>query len=98
MRRLKFCFAMILIIPLRLLAQPNMIKVLPSATDAAIKDLHGEHLATWYKGKPDAHKLILMIVGTNGVATKTVTLDTILSSMGYHVITLDYPNSLAAAT
>jgi hypothetical protein len=89
---------MILGITLNLSAQPNIIKVLPNATNAAIKNLHGEHIATWYKGKPDAHKLILMIVGTNGVAEKTVTLDTILSSMGYHVITLDYPNSLAAAT
>lgn len=85
-------------VTLDLSAQPNIIKVLPGATNAAIKNLHGEHIATWYKGKPDAHKLVLMIVGTNGVATKTVTLDTILSSMGYHVITLDYPNSLATFT
>lgn len=85
-------------VTLDLSAQPNIIKVLPGATSAAIKNLHGEHIATWYKGKPDAHKLVLMIVGTNGVATKTVTLDTILSSMGYHVITLDYPNSLATFT
>jgi hypothetical protein len=102
MIRIKFCLflclAMILFSALNLSAQPNIIKVLPGATNAAIKNLHGEHIATWYKGKPDAHKLVLMIVGTNGVAAKTITLDTILSSLGYHVITLDYPNSLAVAT
>ncbi|WP_214072976.1 hypothetical protein [Mucilaginibacter sp. dw_454] len=100
MNRIKLCLflclALIFIATLNLSAQPNIIKVMPSATNAAIKDLHGEHIATWYKGKPDAHKLVLMIAGTNGVAARTITLDTILSSMGYHVIALDYPNSLEA--
>jgi hypothetical protein len=75
-------------------AQVNLIFARPDSTEAGIQVIHGEHLACWSGSVPSRHRLVLMIEGTGSAARDILPFDTLIASMGYAVISLDYPNNV----
>lgn len=72
----------------------KVIPVDPMATGDGIKMIHGTHIALYNPLKPDKHKLVFMITGTGTTAYGAIKMDSCFAEMGYHVITLDYPNNI----
>ncbi len=78
-------------------SQNNSTKVLlvnPSSTEADIKQVHSPHVALYNTGVATNHKLFLMIIGTGGAATDLRPMDSIVATLGYHAISIDYKNNV----
>jgi acetyl esterase/lipase len=77
--------------------QPVRKLVLPSETDASIRDADLHHLVL-YRKSSEPGRLLVFLPGTNGVASKgpQAFFDTALQQ-GYRVVSLSYNNRLAVA-
>jgi len=75
-------------------AQVETIAVNPSQTDPQIQPVHGEHTAYIDRAAPPVNKLLLMIVGTGAAANHNIPFCRFAASMGYHVICIDYKNTV----
>ena len=75
-------------------AQVKAIAISPSETDPQIKTIHGNHVAYIDTVVKPLNKLLLMIVGTGAAADHNIPFFNVAASMGYHVVSLDYKNSV----
>jgi len=75
-------------------AQVKILMVDPPATNPSIELVHSAHVIAYDTHIPSNHKLILMMVGTGGHASDSRAMDSVFATMGYHVISLDYENSV----
>lgn len=75
-------------------AQLKVLQVDPAATDASIQTIHGPHLALYNSRLPSNHRLLLMIVGTGAKAADSRVFDSCVAALGYHVISIDYKNTV----
>jgi pimeloyl-ACP methyl ester carboxylesterase len=87
------CSALYLLLFGNGVAQVQTIRVAPGSTSPDIRAIHGNHVAYLSKSH-EKNKLVLMIVGTGGLATDDYAFDSSVASMGYHVISLDYNNTV----
>ena len=79
-------------------AQLKVQFISPDATDGGITVVHGPHIALYDPAAPSRHQLLLMIAGTGGVAVYTRRFDSCFAAMGFHVISIDYPNNVISTT
>jgi hypothetical protein len=75
-------------------AQVQVISVNPVQTDAKVLSIHGDHVAYIDTAVKPLHKLLLMLVGTDAAASHNVPFFNFAASLGYHVISLDYKNTV----
>src|SRR5882724_5974192 len=75
-------------------AQMNTISVSPDSTGPGIRIIHGNHFAYSSGPVPSRHRLVLIIQGTGSSAQNLSFFDTMIASMGYPVISLDYPDNV----
>ena len=94
MRSILFAFLLIAVHFSGLQAQVQVLSIKPESTDAGIQTIHGDHLALIDTHAPQLHKLLLMIVGTGGSARDNFSFDSLAAAKGYHVISLDYKNTV----
>jgi pimeloyl-ACP methyl ester carboxylesterase len=73
--------------------QVTTVSVSPGTTDATIRAIHGNHLV-YLPAAPKKDRLVLMIVGTGGQAKDNAAFNSTVALMGYHVISLDYKNTV----
>jgi len=85
-------FSIVLSFPVT--AQVQIIPVNPAQTGALIQSIHGDHLALIDTTLKLLNKLVLMIVGTGASARDNLPFDSFAASRGYHVISLDYNNTV----
>lgn len=78
------------------IAQLKADLIAPSKTATGIVTVHGDHIALYNPSTKDKHRLILMIQGTGATAKSCFTIDSCFAQMGYHVISIDYKNSVIA--
>ncbi len=80
--------------------------ILPSATDSAIKTFDSPHwiyvnrniIVEQETNLPqDRHELLLWLPGTNGKGNNQSAFCNLAADLGYHVITLMYPNEIPAS-
>jgi pimeloyl-ACP methyl ester carboxylesterase len=75
-------------------AQVKLLQVRPQMTDTGIAEIHGPHIAL-YDSTADARpELVFMIEGTGARALGCRKFDSCFARMGYHVISIDYPNDV----
>ena len=79
-------------------AQDKLLRIDPPQTDAAIESVHGPHLALYDPAVPSNHRLLLYFVGTGVHTEDSLTMDRSFVRLGYHVIALDYDNTVVAAS
>ncbi len=71
--------------------------VLPSATDPSITTFDAPHSAYFNPSVKSRNKLVVFIPGTNGDGSRGPTLFLkAASDLGFHVLSLSYPSSIAA--
>lgn len=75
-------------------AQVQTILISPKQTDPLIRTIHGDHVAYLPAPSRVKNQLMLMIVGTGGLAKDLRPFDSTVASLGYHVISIDYNNSV----
>jgi len=76
-------------------AQVKLLRVRPFVTDTAIFEVHGPHIAQYDSTMADGRQeLVLMIQGTGARALGCRKFDSCFARMGYHVISIDYPNDV----
>jgi hypothetical protein len=86
------------------LAQVRVLQVEPAETvravkaaartDTALRRVHGPHIAEYDPTVKRRRELVLMIEGTGASAMGCRGFDSCLARMGYHVLSLDYPNEV----
>jgi hypothetical protein len=81
-----------------ILAQVKITTISPHATDSRITTVHGPHIALYDPTAPSRHLLYLMIEGTGDQATRMRPIDSCFARMGFHVISIDYPNNVNSIT
>jgi pimeloyl-ACP methyl ester carboxylesterase len=81
-------------------AQSNLHRynIDPDSTGNGIKKIYNGHLATVDDSKKSNHKLLIAIPGTGGTAYAFKHLGDVAAAMGYHAISIDYPNKRNTAT
>lgn len=79
-------------------AANKVLRIDPPQTGAAIESVHGPHLALYDPAVPSNHRLLLYLVGTGVHADESLALDQSFAHLGYHVIALDYENTVVAAS
>ena len=79
-------------------AQVKVLRVDPQATDAAIAEVHGPHIAVYDPQAASAHRLLVFFVGTGGRAEGSLALDSAFARWGYHAISLDYEDNVVAVS
>jgi hypothetical protein len=79
-------------------AQVKVQRVAPEQTDAAIETVHGPHLAVYDPQVASNHRLFVFLVGTGAKAESSLTIDSAFAGWGYRVISLDYENTVLAAS
>lgn len=78
-----------------LTAQVKVTTADPGKTMPGIRQVHGPHLALYdASARHPRRRLILMIEGTGASAGSMRKIDSVFAAMGYHVISLDYPNNV----
>lgn len=80
------------------IAQLHFQAIAPEETNPGIKTIHSDHLALYNTASPGNHRLLIMIVGTGGFARDNYGFDSVAANMGYHVIGLDYNNTVITTT
>ncbi len=75
------------------------LAVLPSETDVRITEFNSPHLA-WLPDGAARNQLLVFLPGTGGVPEKGLfqAFTTTAAALGYHVVTLEYPDNIAAQT
>lgn len=79
-------------------AAVKVLRVVPDRTDAAIQTVHGAHIAVYDPQSVSHHRLFLFLVGTGNQAISSLNIDSVFAGWGYHAISLDYENSVLAAS
>lgn len=79
-------------------AQVKMLHIDPQQTDSSIEEVQGPHLALYDPQITSSHRLFIFLVGTNGKAVGSLTIDSAFAKWGYHAIGLDYENKVAAVS
>jgi hypothetical protein len=79
-------------------AQVKVQFISPGATDRRILIVHGPHIAVRDPAAATRHQLLLMIEGTGDLATRMRPIDSCFATMGFHVISIDYPNNVISTT
>ncbi|MEJ7738977.1 MAG: hypothetical protein WKF97_16245 [Chitinophagaceae bacterium] len=85
-------FFLLLFFDLR--GQIQTILISPKQTDPLIRTIHSDHVAYIPSSVRLKNQLMLMIVGTGGSAKDLRPFDSTVASLGYHVISMDYNNSV----
>ena len=75
-------------------AQVRVQLIAPGETGAGITEIHGPHIALYDPAAEKRRELVLMIEGTGGSAVGCRSFDSCFARMGYHVISIDYPNNV----
>jgi hypothetical protein len=87
-------------------AEVTTFPIVPSATDPEIKQFDDPHwiyvdhdlvVAPKADGVQDRHQLLLWLTGTGGQGHDAQGLSKLAAELGYHVVTLMFPNDLAAS-
>jgi hypothetical protein len=94
MRPLIITSLFLLVVVSALTAQVKVISISPSQTDTLVKSIHGDHMVLINTAVKPLNKLVLMIVGTGAPAKDNLPFDSFAASAGYHVISLDYDNTV----
>src|SRR5580765_6472164 len=88
-------------------AEVTTFPVLPSATDAEIKTFNEPHwiyvnrdIVVEHKADlaADRHELLLWITGTGGKGHDAQGLSNLAADLGYHVVTLMFPDDIPASS
>lgn len=79
-------------------AELKVLRVDPQQTGSAIEAVHGPHLAVYDPQTPSRHRLFLFLVGTGERAASNLKMDSTFAKWGYHAISLDYENTVVAAS
>jgi pimeloyl-ACP methyl ester carboxylesterase len=79
-------------------AQVKVQLISPGATDNRILIVHGPHIAVRDPVAPSRRQLVLMIEGTGDLAVRMRPIDSCFATMGFHVISIDYPNNVNSIT
>lgn len=79
-------------------AQVKVLRVAPDETDAAIATVHGPHIAVYDPLIASNHRLVVFLVGTGAKAESSLTVDTAFARWGYRAVSLDYENTVLAAS
>src|SRR5260370_29848450 len=86
-------------------AEVTTVSILPSASDPAIKTFDNPHwiyvnrdIAVEQKSElpKDRHELLLWLTGTGGKGKTAVGFCNLAADLGYHVVTLMYPDDIPA--
>lgn len=85
---------LLLILSFSLVAQVQVISINPAQTGSHINAIHGDHQALINTSVKPVNKLVLMIVGTGAPASDNLPFDSFAAATGYHVISLDYKNTV----
>jgi len=96
MRKLLLPF--LLLLSLKLSAQVQMVKILPSATDTAINSFSGQgylHFVYFDKATVKPDQLLVFLTGTNGRGEGPKGFNEFAASLGYRVINLIYPDNFS---
>lgn len=78
----------------RVHGQVKMLRVRPWKVDTAVLEVHGPHIALYDSVAEQRRELVLMLEGTGAPALSCRKFDSSLARMGYHAISLDYPNEV----
>lgn len=97
-RILLFTLSLITAVAASAHAQDKILRIDPTQTGAAIKAVHGPHLALYDPAVPSNHRLLLYFVGTGVHTEDSLAMDRAFTHLGYHVIALDYENKVVAAS
>lgn len=92
--RVLSCVSVMSLLTLWSTAQVKMLKIDPKATDSRLTVAHGPHIALYDRGAADKGRLILMMEGTGGSAMSMQPVDSVFATLGFHVVSLDYPNDV----
>jgi hypothetical protein len=79
-------------------AQVKVLRVAPEQTDADVATVHGPHIAAYDPQATSNHRLFVFLVGTGAKAENSLTIDSAFASWGYHAVSLDYENTVMAAS
>jgi len=79
-------------------AQVKVLYVKPEQTDPAIQTVHGPNIAAYDPQANPKHRLFFFINGTGGKATNDLKLIRTFAGWGYHAISIDYENTVLAAS
>lgn len=79
-------------------AEDKILRIDPAQTDASIESVHGPHLALYDPAVPSNHRLLLYFVGTGVHPEQSLAFARSFAHLGYHVIALDYENTVVAAS
>lgn len=77
-----------------LYAQVKVLRVEPGQTDPAIETVHSANLAVYDPRATSRHRLLFFIGGTGSKATNNLALAEVFAKWGYHVVSVDYENSV----
>jgi pimeloyl-ACP methyl ester carboxylesterase len=91
---IRFLFFLLLAVASSLHAQVRVQQIAPGETGVGITEVHGPHIAVDDPAVRGRRELVLMIQGTGGRAQGCRKIDSCFAEMGYHVISIDYPNSV----
>jgi hypothetical protein len=86
--------ALLCIVSLSTRCQVRIQSISPTTTDKNIQVVHGPHIALYDPTATSRHELVLMIEGTEDLATRMRTIDSCFATMGFHVVSIDYPNNV----
>jgi len=76
-------------------AEANAFEVVPSSTDAQIATFNDPHIC-WLPSATPRNQLLVFLPGTNGVPRENFPFAITGAELGFHVISLMYPDTVAA--
>lgn len=79
-------------------AQVKVLRIAPEQTDAAIATVHGPHIVVYDPQVASNHRLFVFLVGTGAKAESSLTIDSAFAGWGYRAVSLDYENTVVAAS
>jgi hypothetical protein len=79
-------------------AEVKVLRIAPEQTDADVAAVHGPHIAVYDPQVASNHRLFVFLVGTGAKAESSLTIDSAFAGWGYRAISLDYENTVLAAS
>lgn len=89
---------LLLVVTLPASAKSVVLRVDPHETDPGIETVQGPHIAVYDSQVEPRHRLVLFFSGTQAKAERSLQLDSTFAQWGFHAISLDYENTVAAAS
>ncbi|WP_157097832.1 BPSS1187 family protein [Niabella ginsenosidivorans] len=86
------------LLPVNTWSQVKIEWISPAATADNIREVHGPHVAMYNPSAHSRHRLLFMIEGTGASAASCRVFDSCFAEMGYHVVSIDYPNNVITTT